>query len=216
MNTTAHLATVLVGRPRPVAPLLGSEPVPTAIFKEPVSGPVQVGRTNLAGDAQADLENHGGPYKAVYAYAREDLEFWAEQLGRPLPDGSVGENLTTLGLDVTGALVGERWRIGTVLLEVVQPRIPCFKLGIRVGDRHFPRRFGPAARPGAYLRVVAEGQLAAGDRVEVVHRPTHGVSVGLVAHAYFNDRSLAERVLSAPELAPSARASWERIAASNG
>jgi MOSC domain-containing protein YiiM len=174
--------------------------VATGIFKEPVAGRVALRGVNLEGDEQADRTVHGGPDRAVYAYAAEDLAWWEGELGRDVPAGSMGENLTTSGLDVTGAVVGERWRIGDVVLEVSAPRIPCFKLGIRMGDPRFQRRFARAERPGAYLRVAAEGTLGAGDPITVERRPEHGVTVALVSRAYFVDKGLARRLLDAPEL----------------
>ena len=130
----------------------------------------------------------------------EDLIWWSEQLGRQVPPGSMGENLTTSGLEVTGALVGERWRAGTVLFEVSSPRVPCFKLSLRMEDGRFQQRFAAAGRPGAYLRIVEHGSLAAGDPITVVHRPDHGVTVAMVAEAFHADHSLAPRLLAAPEL----------------
>lgn len=174
--------------------------VTTAIFKYPVSGRVAIAGVNITGDDQADRDVHGGPDKAVYAYAAEDTQWWEARLGRPLGPGAFGENLTTRGLDLTGAVVGERWRVGSAILEVSQPRLPCFKLGLRMADRHFPRRFAAAVRPGAYLRILGEGHVGAADTVEVVSRPAHGVTVGMVSRAYFDDRSLVTRLLSAPEL----------------
>ena len=126
-----------------------------------MAGRVRVEGVNVAGDDQGDRRVHGGPDKAVYAYASEDVRHWATELDRELPPGTFGENLRTGGRDVTNALVGERWRIGTTLLEVVQPRLPCFKLGLRMGDPSFVRTFGRASRPGAYLRIIDEGELAA-------------------------------------------------------
>ena len=164
---------------------------------------------NLDGDDQADRSVHGGPDKAVYAYASEDLAWWAEGLGQPVEPGSFGENLTTAGIDRSEAVIGERWAIGSTLLEVSQPRVPCFKLGIRMGDPTFPRRFAQAGRPGAYLRVVAEGSLRAGDVIRPVSRPVHGVTVGLVTRAYHRDHSLAARILEAPEL-PEPWVGWAR------
>jgi len=174
--------------------------VPTGIFKRPAAGRVATHGVNLDGDDQADRRVHGGPERAMYAYAAEDLEWWATQLGRPLPAGSMGENLTTADIDVTNAVVGERWRIGSVLLEVSAPRTPCFKLGIAMGDARFPPRFAAAGRPGAYLRIIEHGELAAGDTVTVSDVPTHGVTVALVAHAFHDDHTLAARLLTAPEL----------------
>lgn len=182
--------------------------VSTAIWKRPVAGPVAVAGVNLAGDDQADRAVHGGTDKAVYAYAGEDLDWWTGQLGRPLAPGTFGENLTVRGLAVTGAVIGERWRVGTALLEVSQPRIPCYKLGIRMGDPAFPRRFAAAGRPGAYLRILSPGTLAAGDPIQVVHRPDHRLSVGEVAAAYHADHGQAARLLRAPELS----VSWQHWA----
>lgn len=143
----------------------------SAIWKSPVAGRVAARGVNLAGDDQADRVAHGGPDKAVYAYAIEDLRWWEEELGRPLECGELGENLTTEGIDVNGALVGERWQIGTAVLEVSEPRIPCWRLGVRMDDRRFPRRFSQAGRPGAYLRIAVEGDLGAGDEIRVIERP---------------------------------------------
>jgi len=190
---------VNVGRPRDV--MVGDRVVTTAIWKEPVSGRVAVRGVNVAGDDQADRSVHGGPDKAVYAYAAEDYEWWEAQLGRELGPGTFGENLTVRGVDVSGALVGERWRAGEVLLEVSAPRTPCFKLGYRMGDQGFVRRFAAAGRPGAYLRILAEGEVAAGDPVEVVHRPGHGLSVAEVSRIYHHDHAAADRLLGVPELA---------------
>jgi MOSC domain-containing protein YiiM len=203
----ATVGSVNVGRPRPVRWL--GRTVTTAIWKAPVAGPVRVRGVNVDGDDQADREVHGGVDKALYAYSGEDLDWWAGRLGRPLGPGTFGENLTTRGLDVGGAVVGERWRVGGgVLLEVAQPRVPCFKLGIRMGDPSFPRSFATAGRPGAYLRILAEGELAAGDPIELVHRPAHGLTVADVAGIYHGDHAAAPRLLEVPELA----ASWRRWA----
>jgi MOSC domain-containing protein YiiM len=174
--------------------------VSTAIGKQPVVGRVASVGVNLVGDDQADRRVHGGPDRAVYAYAIEDLEWWAATLNRDVPPASMGENLTTRGVDITGAVIGERWRIGRLTLEVASPRIPCYKLGIRMGDPAFPERFARAGRPGAYLRIIEHGDVGAGDAIVVVHRPGHGVTVALVAHAYHDDRRLAGRLLEAPAL----------------
>jgi MOSC domain-containing protein YiiM len=195
-----RIVSVNVGTPRQLSVRRG-RPMMSAIGKEPVEGPVRVEGVNLAGDDQADRRVHGGPDKAVYAYAREDSDWWAEQLGRDIVDGMFGENLTTEGVDVSNAVVGERWRIGTVELEVCQPRLPCSKLGLRFGDLKMVKRFGQAGRPGAYLRIVTEGELQAGDELTVVSRPDHDVTVALVADAILVDDSLAAKAASAPELA---------------
>lgn len=190
--------TVNVGAVRSLT--LGARTIRTAIWKEPVDGRVAVRGVNLAGDDQADRSVHGGPDKAVYAYAIEETQWWETALGRSLGPGAFGENLTTAGIDVSHALVGERWAIGSTLLEVVQPRLPCFKLGLRMDDPQFPRRFAHADRPGAYLRILQEGDIGAGDQVDVVHRPDHQVTVELIARAYLREHDLLPRVLEAPEL----------------
>jgi len=144
--------------------------VSTAIWKAPVDGRVVLRGVNLAGDDQADRRVHGGPDKAVYAYAVEDLRWWAAGDGGDparFTPGAFGENLTTAGIDLGGCAIGDRWRVGGAVLEVAQPREPCFKLGIRMGDDEFPGRFERAGRPGAYLRVVHEGDLGAGDEITV-------------------------------------------------
>jgi len=175
-------------------------PVTTAIWKEPVVGRVVARGTQLEGDRQADPTVHGGYDKAVYAYAREDYDWWEEQLGRALVPGNFGENLTTEGLDLNDARVGDRWEVGGVLLEVSEPRLPCFKLGMRMNDPKFLKRFAAAVRPGAYLRILREGDLGAGDEIAVVERPDHDVTMELIARAKLHDHALAERVLAAPAL----------------
>jgi MOSC domain-containing protein YiiM len=195
-----RLVSVNVGLPREVD--TGQRVVETAIWKAPVEGRVKVRHDNLDGDRQADLTVHGGPDKAVYAYALEETRLWEEELGRELGAGAFGENLTTEGVDVSGAVLGERWRVGTTLLEVVQPRLPCFKLGLKMGDPTFLKRFARASRPGAYLKIIEEGDLGAGDPIEVDlgGRPDHGVSVRLVADAMLVDHSLIPRAREAPQL----------------
>jgi MOSC domain-containing protein YiiM len=151
----------------------------TAIDKRPVAGQVQVGALGLAGDTQCDRDHHGGPDKALYAYAVEDSAWWADQLGREIPPGMFGENLTIAGLDCTYALIGERWRIGSdVLVEVRMPRTPCGNLSFRMGIRDFHKQFTASRRVGAYLQVLQPGQISAGDPVTIEHRPAHGVTVG--------------------------------------
>jgi len=192
--------TVNVGQARELT--VGTVAVTTAIWKSPVTGRRQVRRLGVEGDQQADLRVHGGPGKAVYVYASESTAWWAAELGiDELPQGMFGENLTTSGLDVDSALVGERWRVGSALLQVTQPRVPCYKLGIRFDDPAMPRRFAAAGRPGAYLRVLEEGELGAGDDVVVEGRPDHGVSVTDVSAAYHShDGRLAARLLGVDDL----------------
>ena len=171
----------------------------TAIDKQPVPGPVAVGRLGLAGDEQVDKPDHGGYEQALYAYAREDLDFWTERLGRELRDGQFGENLTVTGLDVTGALLGETWRLGgSVLVQVTAPRIPCVTFQAWLDEPQWVRRFAAAGRPGAYLRVLQPGTVAAGDPVEVVSRPAEAVTIAESMAAYYGDQELMRRVLRVP------------------
>ena len=182
--------------------------VKTGIWKRPVEGRVPVRGVNVAGDDQGDRSVHGGPDKAVYAYAREDTDWWERELGCELPDGVFGENLTLRGVDVTGALIGERWRIGSVLLEVAEPRFPCWKLGLRFGDPKMLKRFAAARRPGAYLRIAEEGELGGADEVVVVARPAHDLTIAAFAHAYLEDHSQLPRLLI-PEVSEAWR-DWVR------
>ncbi|WP_348789760.1 MOSC domain-containing protein [Leifsonia sp. NPDC080035] len=150
----------------------------TAIDKRPVDGRVKARPLGLRADVQADRKNHGGPSKALYAYAEEDAEFWAAELGRPIPAGLFGENLRTAGLDVNGAEIGERWRIGDELVvEVTCPRTPCATFQRRMREQQWVKRFTQANRVGAYLSIVHAGTVGAGDTVEVVDRPGHGVTI---------------------------------------
>ena len=165
MGVTPSVVSVNVGTPR-VVDWFGRA-VRTAIFKDPVDGPILAADVNLAGDDQADRRVHGGPDKAIYAYAVEDYEWWATQLGRPLAPGTFGENLTVRGIDLNRAAIGDRWRVGGAVLEVSQPREPCFKLGLRMGDAEFVQQFEDARRPGTYLRIVEPGEIAAGDPIGV-------------------------------------------------
>lgn len=190
----------------------------TAIVKRPVQGVVAVHSLGLAGDQVADTKNHGGPDKAVYVFAREDLDWWAGELGRPLPDGLFGENLTTCGIDVNEALVGERWRIGTALLEVASIRIPCSVFANWMGlsgyhNARWIRRFTAVARPGPYLRVLEEGELAAGDEVVVEHRPDHGVTVSTMFRALTTHLELLPELLAVEGLVAEARARAEAYVA---
>jgi len=198
-----EVVAVNVGTPREVP--LGGRVVRTAIWKSPVEGRVPVRGVNLRGDDQADRSVHGGPDKAVYAYAQEDGAWWTAQRGEDLGPAPFGENLTTRGLDVSGAVVGEHWLVGSTRLEVCQPRLPCFKLGLRHGDPMMVRAFGLAGRPGAYLRIVEEGELGAGDAIEVVDRPDHGITVALVAGVVLHERHRAAEALAAPALADQLR-----------
>ena len=205
----AYVRTVAVGRPRSVPRPWNGVPARTAIWKDPVEGTVAVGDENLEGDEQADRVNHGGRDKSVYAYGVEDIAFWRGELGAGIDDAMFGQNLTTVGYPLREAVVGERWHIGTAVLEVAQPRIPCFKLGMRAGDRTMPARFIAAERPGVYLRVHTRGVLRAGDPITVTDRPGHGVTVSDVFRIFLRERDEAARLLDAPEL-PSRYHDWAR------
>jgi len=203
------LLSVNMGRPTPCRHTTAEGG--TGIDKRPVDGPVAVaapgpkgvGGSGLAGDAVVDLRHHGGDDQAVYAYAREDLDAWQRELGRELANGVFGENLTTSGVEVTGARIGERWRVGPrLLLEVTSPRIPCRTFHAWLGERGWIRRFTQAGVPGAYLRVIEPGEIRAGDAVEVVHRPDHEVTIGLMFQALTTRRELLPRLLEAGAALP--------------
>lgn len=170
--------------------------VTTGIWKSPVPTRVALRGVNFAGDDQADRRVHGGPDKTVYAYAREDYDYWRDTDGIDTSPGLFGENLTTDGIDLSLAIVGERWTVGSTVLEVAQPRLPCFKLGLRTNDTEFPKRFQRARRPGAYLRVVREGDVGAGDEITVHDRPAHGITLhDMVAALDDPDKADALRVI---------------------
>jgi MOSC domain-containing protein YiiM len=194
-----------VGRPRDVE--TRRQPVSTAIWKFPVQGRVDVRGVNIDGDAQADLSVHGGPDKAVYAYADEEVRAWESELGRDLGEAAFGQNLTTQGVAVSEAVIGERWSIGSTVLEVAQPRQPCFKLGMRIGEPGFVKRFALVSRPGAYLRIITEGDIGAGDHIEVISRPDHGITCRMVFDAILRDPSLLPIVVRADQL-PAALRNW--------
>jgi MOSC domain-containing protein YiiM len=204
------MATVLSVNVGKAQPTEHSSVAVTGIDKRPVQHAVDVrapgGKrdglgSGLVGDVICDRRHHGGDHQAVYAYAREDLDTWATALGRPLGNGGFGENLTTAGLDVTGALIGERWRVGDALvLEVSCPRIPCRTFAGWLGEHGWIRTFTRAVRPGAYLRVLEPGPVQHGDSIAVVRRPAHDVTIGLVFRALTREPLLLQRVLAADAL----------------
>lgn len=182
----------------------------TSIDKHSVTGPVPATRLGLEGDQVSDTVNHGGVDQAVYAFAREDLDWWEGELGREIRDGQFGENLTTRGIDVNESEVGERWLVGTVTLEVAMVRTPCndFKNWQRVNgydDRSWVRRFAARGRPGPYLRVIQEGELRVGDDLIVVHQPGHGVTVSMMFRALMDEPALLPQLLKVDNLARFAR-----------
>jgi MOSC domain-containing protein YiiM len=176
--------------------VIGGRPGKSAIDKRPVAGPVAVGQLGLDGDECADKEHHGGFEQAVYVYAREDLDWWTEQLGRELRDGAFGENLTTAGIDVSAALIGETWRVGSVVAQVTFPRVPCVTFRSWLGEPHWVKRFAAGGRPGAYLRVLTPGSVAAGDDLTVLSRPEQAVTVAESMRAYYGDRQIMSRLLT--------------------
>jgi MOSC domain-containing protein YiiM len=181
--------------------------VTTGIWKAPVDGRVAVRGVNLVGDDQADRRVHGGPDKAVYAYAVEDYEWWSRELGHEMAPGTFGENLTVEGIDLGTLVIGTRWLVGSTELEVSQPRQPCFKLGIRMGDAGFVDRFDEAARFGAYFRIVREGDIGAGDEITVAPRADgiRLVDLGRVTRAA--DVEFLERV-AADDAVPQGWRDW--------
>ena len=197
-DATATVVSVSVGGPRDVD--RNGRPAKTAIWKTPVTGRVQARGVNLDGDDQADRRAHGGPDKAIYAYSSEDRSWWETDLGRSIEVGGFGENLTTEGIDLTSAVVGEQWRVGSTLLEVSEPRVPCWRLNLRMDDRRFIQRFAAAGRPGTYLRIVEEGDIGAGDSIEVVAVPDHSLTVGEVARIFHHDHPAAGSLLGINDL----------------
>lgn len=198
----ASIESVNVGVPKPYVGKGGR----SGIDKIPTDGPVRVdvpgfGRSGLAGDAILDTPHHGGPDQAVYAYAREDLAVWAAELGRDLRGGFFGENLTTLGLDVTGAVVGETWQVGEqVVLQVTSPRTPCVTFTDQMQRPRWVKEFTAHGVPGAYLRVLRAGEVRAGDPVTVLHRPDSVATVGLVFRALLREPELLPLLVGAPHL----------------
>jgi len=197
------------------------KPVSTGIFKTPVSGPVEITHHNLAGDGQADLENHGGENKAVYAYSADHYAYWQQELRlESLPCGQFGENLTVAGLDEVALCIGDRLRAGTALLTITQPRVPCYKLGIRFEDKQMPKKFTRSARTGVYLKVLETGAVNTGDSIEVLSRGLGELPVKRLFEAYFmpcGDESVAvlEQALEIPELSAEWRAQLEQRLAGN-
>ncbi|MFD0782804.1 MOSC domain-containing protein [Micromonospora azadirachtae] len=182
----------------------------SGIDKRPVGGPVLFRVDGVAGDFIGERAHHGGADQAVYAYAEEDAAWWAGELGRDIRPGGLGENLTTYAVDVTEAVIGEQWQIGSALLQVTKPRTPCTTFAGYWGVPDLIKRFTVRALPGAYLRVLREGEVGPGDPVEVVERPTHGVTIGEVFRATTLEPALLPRLLDAPDLPESIRENVRR------
>lgn len=182
----------------------------TGIGKRPVHGPVDVqapgprgtGGSGLAGDHISDMRNHGGNDQAVYAYSREELDGWSAELGRDLGPGLFGENLTTVGVDVSGALLGERWRIGSLLLQATRPRIPCRTFAGVMDEQGWVKRFTARGLPGTYFRVVEPGTVTAGDEITIEHRPDHDVTIALAFRALTLEAELLPRLAAAGDDLP--------------
>jgi len=214
----AHVRSVNIGgrrtgiRRRGGESAIDKQPVPSVEVRDP--GPKRGGLgSGVVGDDVASRKHHGGSGQAVYAVAREELDWWGAELDRVLRDGMFGENLTTVGVDVDGAVVGERWRVGSAVLEVTGPRIPCATFAAWMAEPRWVRRFTERGRTGAYLAVVEPGVVTAGDRVEVVDRPAHGVTVPEVFRAFTGDVVLGRRVLEAQVLAEVEHADLARAVA---
>lgn len=205
-----RVVSVNVGRPRLVN--WQGNTVLTGIFKTPVDRPIPLRRENLDGDAQADLSVHGGPDKAVYSYPVEHYNNWQDLLGRDLASGAFGENLTTKGLTENSVHIGDEFRVGTARLVVTQPRMPCFKLGIRFGDPTMVKSFLKAGRPGIYFRVCEEGEIGPGDKIERVHNDENCVTVHAMLQLILNrkaDPTQVRRLLKVPALAAVWRSEFE-------
>lgn len=179
------LISVNVGLPREV--VYKGKTVKTGIFKEPVAGRVQVRRLNLDGDRQADLSVHGGPSKAIYAYPSEHYGYWRQELpGMDLPWGMFGENFTTEGLLEDGVNIGDRFRVGSAEVMVTEPRLPCYKLGVKFGREDIIKRFLQSGRTGFYVAVLREGEVGAGDGIERIGRDRNNITVPDITRLYVN------------------------------
>jgi MOSC domain-containing protein YiiM len=200
----AMVDSVNLGRPRPNP---HKEIGWTGIGKQSTDGPVEVRApgpktiglgSGLVGDFIGDGKHHGGDDQAVYAFQREDLDEWERRLGRELPNGFFGENLTTIGLEINDGRIGERWRIGDeVVLQVTAPRVPCATFRGWMGEKGWAKTFTAAGRPGAYLKVITPGAIRAGDPIEVIDRPDHEVTVTLLFKATTTERELLPRLIAA-------------------
>jgi MOSC domain-containing protein YiiM len=209
-----RVVSVNVGLPRLVR--WNGREVTTGIFKRPVEGRIPLHRLNLEGDRQADLSVHGGAAKAVYAYPLEHYAFWREELGDELPLGAFGENLTVDGLPLEQDIaVGDRFRVGSAELVVTQPRLPCYKLGLRFGRRDMVKRFLASRRTGYYLAVDAEGNVGAGDRVETLARHPARIPVAEITRVYASDRddlATIDRLVALDALPEDWRSYFEKLA----
>lgn len=211
------LLSVSVGQPKEVSYVDRrgrQKSTATGIFKRPVSGRVMLRTLNLDGDGQADLNAHGGAYKAAYVYSKENYRYWADELGRADfdPAGQFGENFTVDGMPDDEISIGDVFRVGDALVEVTQPRVPCFKLGIRMGIEGFQKQFAESLRVGFYLRVLEEGEVGAGDSFTAVRSAPAPMTVGAAMRLlYFDPDNLdgARKALQIEALSPGWRGSFE-------
>ena len=203
------IVSVCVGMPRSIDD--NRKPIMTGIFKHQVDGPVNVAQYNLEGDGQADLSVHGGRDKAVYAYPLAHYDYWADRIGRvPLESSQFGENLTVAGVTEEQVVLGDRYQVGTAILRVTQPRLPCFKLGIRMGINDFPRQFLDSGKLGFYLRVEQEGSLRAGDSFRLLDRPAHGITAYGLWQTVFQPTAHSTPPASALEQLPDIDEGWRK------
>ena len=185
----------------------------TGIDKRSVAGPIEFKNNGVVGDRIIDTHVHGGYDQAVYAYAHEDARWWEKEINEEIPAGRFGENLTTEGIDVNAALVGEQWKIGSVILEVSQPRIPCRVFAGFWKRATLIKDFTQAGRPGAYLRIIQEGSAQAGDVIEVIHKPDHSVSISDLFSAKSGERAKINEIKVVPQLSQGFKDWAEKIAA---
>ena len=200
MNPSGQLLSINVGRPRIV--MRDGEPVSTAIFKTPVTGRVKLQTLNLEGDRQADLSVHGGPTKAVYVYPVEHYDYWRGELpGMELPWGMFGENFTTRGLNESEINIGDTFQIGSSVVSVTEPRMPCYKLGIRFGRSDILKRFLASERTGFYLSVKKEGEVGVGDAITLIEQAEDSVRVSDITRLYGRDKNNRELLVRATKVA---------------
>jgi len=204
----ATVQSVNVAAPRPVD--WDNRGMPTAIDKRPAPGRIPVELLGLAGDRVGDPSRHGGTDQAVYAYAREDAAWWAAELGRVVTPGCVGENLSTQDIDLTSAVIGEVWTVGTAVLQISCPRVPCHTFAGFWGVPDLIKRFTVRATPGTYLRVRSVGEVGAGDLIRVASRPDHGVTVGMAFRALMTEPDLLPLLVDLPDLAEKYRTAAQR------
>lgn len=205
------LLSIQVGRPQLV--MRNGEPVSTAIYKQPIEGRVMLRTLNLDGDRQADLSVHGGPTKAVYVYPSEHYEFWRTEFPEmDLPYGMFGENFTVSGFSETNLNIGDEFRVGSAIVMVTEPRMPCYKLGIRFGRTDIIKRFLVSERSGFYLAVLKEGEVGTGDEFFLIKRNEPGVTVNEVTRLYSRDKEnieLMRRAIAVEALPESWRSYFE-------